>query len=284
MPRMNIPLVKVRWLLIAVIAMSYVCGVGRAQLSRLYVSNNLNNGGWAIDVFRNQLFDFAFNTATPLSSTSEAAIAVWGDVRTASIDPTLGAGHLYDLNGNYLNQSYAPNGPPRPDGTSDGQYNYALVGGTVTQFDRQWQNPTSLFTSPTSRTFGYGITYDQVDQSLWIHSYEEDPITGARTYWVEQFSKAGQRLGGAPVTSSSPFYFGEQGGLALDPADRTLWIVNQTEFIQVGRNGVALIDPINPNPFIYVNPPGAEFNLLVPEPASTMLAPVAFIFFRRRRR
>lgn len=58
------------------------------------------------------------------------------------------------------------------DGTTDGQYNYAIASGyanpnPVLRFDRNWQNPTILFYLPND-VVGVGITYDPTTGHLFI--------------------------------------------------------------------------------------------------------------------
>jgi hypothetical protein len=54
---------------------------------------------------------------------------------------------------------------PLFDGTTDGTYNYGVSweNGTVYRFDRNWADPSFMFSTGS----GGGLAYDAVDNTLW---------------------------------------------------------------------------------------------------------------------
>jgi hypothetical protein len=95
----------------------------------------------------------------------------------------------------------------------------------VWQFDRDWKNPTSLFTLSNSPT---GITYDMRSGNLWIAS--DDGIIGRYT------------MSGTLLTS---FEYGSErrvGSLAWEPATDTLWGIdnNTNQVLQWSKDGTLL--------------------------------------------
>jgi hypothetical protein len=261
-----------------------------AQTSRLYVTALLDpdvpNGGIAVLQSHNLLFKF------PTVQFEERAIAISGDVRTASLRPASyppGAddGHRYDLNGNYLGQAYPATSADlfSSDGTTDGQHNYGITAGALYQYDRDWQNPAPLFSSPVDRPFTRGVTYDPYQHTFWILTEAFNPVTGFDV-WVDEFDYAGQRLQGSLVhdpVSGLPAAQ-NRSALAFDPADRTLWIVDEGYLAQVDRTTGAIMDAFL-HPYLLINPPGAEFDLgLVPAPGAAGLLVLAGACALRRRR
>ncbi len=220
--------------------------------------------------------------STPTGNFGDEAIAVSGDVRTLGYYSGY-SGSRFDLNANLL-----PGGPYNAgpgdylytDGTSDCTHNYSVdwVTGNVDQFDRNWQNKTSLF-NPDGAHFAYGITIDMKDGSFWITHVDEslnNPIKKA-----EHYSHAGAFL--------SSFNIGDAGAIALDPADGTLWVddtaFSQHHLEQFDQSGTLLrqLDFNNSLKGIFY---GLEFNTApVPEPTSmTVLGLAGLAILRRRRR
>lgn len=137
-------------------------------------------------------------------------------------------GAEYDLNGNDLGTRYThPTGPTRSwDGTTDGTYHYAIdSGGGVYRFNRDWSNPTMLFSAG-----GLGsLTYDPTNNSMWVSQFSTSTITE-------------YTLGGTVLSSFSTGH-SQNMALALDHADGTLWLHDRTTrgtFEQWTRSGTRL--------------------------------------------
>jgi hypothetical protein len=157
------------------------------------------------------------------------------------------------------------------DGTTDGSYNYIVdyQFGIVYRTNRDYTNPVALFSPQYS---GWAVTYDATNNSLWV----SDEAYGV----VDDFSLSGTLL--------SSFNTGHMFGaaLALDPADETLWLVNDdghsTDYgylEQYSKAGALL--SIGP----YVGQTwGGEFN--EPEPSSFALlcSGVGILFWQYRLR
>ncbi len=192
--------------------------------------------------------------------TDEFPIAVWGDVRTDGNDPTIPGGQ-YTLGLTPTGTSYAPlpGFISQPDdGTSDGTHNYVVdtQGGIVYQTARDFTNVVPLFNS--GLPFAEGITYDPVNKSLWICSYFQSTF-------IDDFSLSGTLLSSFDVGHSNNF------GLAMDPADHTLWLTNNStlELEQYSTTGTLL----SLGPFVSGSG-GAEFNLApttTPEPGTLIM-------------
>lgn len=102
----------------------------------------------------------------------EHPIAVSGDIRTTGLDAGTSFGARYSLSGDYLGTTYPHVGPSSIfDGTTDGTHNYSVtwegpfVRGTVYRYDRDWTDPTAMFTASLSAAY-LGITYDTSDDGL----------------------------------------------------------------------------------------------------------------------
>lgn len=157
------------------------------------------------------------------------------------------------------------------DGGTDGTaHNYASewIGlNGIWQYDRDWKNPTLLFTTPEPTV---GVTYDQVDRALWISVDEGN---------IQKVDMAGNVL--------SEFYpgSGRWGALAWEPSTDTLWAHRNGsgELAQWSKDGVLLqtvaVTGLSANIW------GGEFQL-IPEPtAFTLLGlgSLALVMVRRRR-
>jgi hypothetical protein len=162
------------------------------------------------------------NTATAYPQHSvggEGAIAIPSfDVRTLGDPASAGSGARYDLNFNYLGTNYAyPSGvhgiPGFVDGTSDGVHNYGVgynFDYIVYQMNLDWSNPVELF---TVSTMSLGITYDPINQSLWISD-------GFSSSLVHDYSLSGTLL--FSFNTSADFIT----ALAMDYTDGTLWLAH----------------------------------------------------------
>jgi len=268
------------YLLVATVVLS-TSSVIQAQTSKLFVTYYEFN---RMVLMQNKAVASTFPFAEPLGF--ESTLAVAGDVRTAiwNAGPSNATGRLYSLSGTYLGQQFsATSAVPGHDGTTDGISNFAISATSPTSqfvyaYDRNWQNPTILFPLPNSSGFDAwrGITYDSVDNTLWISGNQQNEI--------QQFSMAGVSLAGFSTAAANDGL----GALALDPADRTLWQVKQAgRFYQWDRNGT-LLDRHNEPALFSIFPHGAEFDVLpIPEPGSCALLAIGVICsigsWRRRR-
>jgi hypothetical protein len=165
------------------------------------------------------------------------------------------------------------------DGTSDGLHNYtvdyyAVQSGVtvepVIQTNLSWQKPAILFTPPS--TLGVltgitwaGITYDPLNDSLWLSNWSTTPAAGYGI--IADFSLSGTLL--------SYFYTGTgvytMSALAMDYADGTLWVnvADTDDLFQYSTSGTLLQSgtPTGLPPFEYS---AGAFALPVPEPASSL--------------
>jgi serine/threonine-protein kinase len=149
------------------------------------------------------------------------------------------------------------------DGTTDGQFNYAvrqdstglapigsrsLAPPAVYRFDREWGNPRQHFLLDAAGTY-MGIAYSKATDSFFVTR------TDAYGAAVEEWSVGGTRRA-IPVREAGAAF----QGIAVDPADDTLWLVRLIEprfqldnFDAVGTFLGSLIFDT------YVTPGGAEF-------------------------
>jgi len=183
-------------------------------------------------------------------------IAVYGDVRTT--------GYLAGSNGGQYTLGGAPTGTIYSlpigeafDSTSDGSHNYLVDWGTgnVYQTARDFTNPVLLFNAGVQNL---GITYDAANNSLWISGEYG-------TTYVTDYSLSGTLL--------SSFSTGHDynDALALDPADHTLWLVNNNSgyLEQYSQTGLLL----STGPYVGATH-GGEFNLApatTPEPGTLIM-------------
>ncbi len=193
------------------VALTGIAQAGPGPLSPLYLTTD----GPRILVVQGNSVINTFPEA--YGSPKELPIAVWGDVRTTGYYPPQYSGTeggQYTLGGSPTGTTYILPLPinQAEDSTSDGSHNYLvdLFGGTVYQTARDFTNPIPIFSTGVYNDAG--ISYDAANNSLWI--------SGDGPTIVADYSLSGTLL--------SSFNTGHQynKALALDPADHTLWLVN----------------------------------------------------------
>ena len=113
------------------------------------------------------------------------------------------------------------------DGTTDGRFNYFwdLTSGAAYKSNLGWSGATLLFTLGNASGHRLGITYDASNNSLWLSGYD-----GAVGTLISDYSLNGTLLSSFNISHI------ENGFLALDPADGTLWL----DPIDVTGNGLIL--------------------------------------------
>ena len=236
---------------VVAVAFTGVALAGPGPTSPLY----LTSGGYPniIVVQGNTITQFPEAYGAPW----EGPIAVYGDVRTTGSFPASPRGGQYSLAGVPSGTSYVlPSVIQRSDdSTSDGSHNYLLdeMTSTVYQTARDFTNPVALFNVPL---YQVGITYDRANNSLWISGYDT---------FVIDYS-----LSGGYITSFSTGH-DANGALALDPADHTLWLVNDNtgNLEQYSTAGAFLSTGPNVGSAY-----GGEFNLArtpTPEPGTLVM-------------
>ncbi len=191
----------------------------------------------------------------------EYALAVLGTIRTLGNGNQGGvyqySGGDYLLNGTPTGVNYAyPTSTNADfyDGATNGVNNFSVDyrTGNVYSFGTDWSNPLFLFTTQAN---DLGITYDSVNQSLWVANYNG---TNVRDY-----SLAGTLL--SSFTANAGVF-----GLAMDYSDNTLWADNQGTLYQYDRAGNQLSTFADG---LSLNTLGAEFQFssAVPEPGTAFL-------------
>lgn len=195
---------------VALVAVAF-SGVAQAgPTSPLYLTY-VNGGGNIIVVQGNSVIN-SFPQA--YGNPFEIPIAVWGDVRTAGQDSRF-LGGQYSLAGTPTGTTYVlPSFIDYAfDSTSDGSHNYVVdfLTGTVYQTARDFSSPVTLFNAGANNA---GITYDPANRSLWFSGWSDTLVTN-------------YSLSGVLLSSFSTGH-NANGALALDPADHTLWLVNDS--------------------------------------------------------
>jgi hypothetical protein len=230
--------------------------------STLYIANYGEFGGGSVTGL--DLIQGASEASYPTSDLLGIDIAVYGDVRTMGYS-NADTGSRFDLAANplvggpYINTIV---NSQLHDGTSDGSFNYSVnyTTGDVLQFDRNWANSVVLFNAASNLSQAGWITMNVIDGSFWISQWGGPDV-------VAHFTHTGTLL--------STFNSGVLGsvGLALDPADGTLWM-GDSNFVlhQYSQSGTLLQSaPYTLQGSWY----GMEFNT-VPEPAAFFLAAFSF--------
>jgi len=197
-----------------------------------------------------------------MQTLGEYAIAVLDTVRTSNMSGQQGA--EYALAGTPTGITYPGyggvwnGGNGQIDAATDGQYIYSLLGSKVYRFGLDWTNPQELFGLPPStgqQNWWGGITYDPINNSLWLSNF------GTFGY-VANYSLTGTFISG--FNSSTYLSY-----LAMDYADNTLWSGGASTLHQYSRNGVYLGSmPYGGMPGML----GGEFHYSpIPEPSSVAL-------------
>jgi hypothetical protein len=241
-------------------ALAALASVAGAQTSVLYVTSD-NEAGTARRVMAIQGGVVLSNTlvGSLTSDQGPGGISVFGDVRF--IGQFQGGGGQMDLNLNLTGTTYA--GLPFRncyDGTSDGEFNYVtefLTSGNVYRTNRDFSNPTLLFTTGFSQTMG--ITYNPATGYLYTH--DKDRL------FISVWTRTGQLVNEIPLNYDD-FFDINWRGLAFDPADNTFWITqhwtNTGAIRQVDMNGATLQTIFVPGLSTlsgFFGPLGCEFNL-----------------------
>jgi hypothetical protein len=237
------------------------------------------------------LFSLQGDQVTKLATSPEDAepIAVINTIRTMGTYPNFGPGGQtgveYQLDG-------TPTGITIPtahvglcffDGATDGTHNFAydFCGGQVVEYDANWQNPVnyppSLFRLEPNAYLG--ITYDPTNNSLWLTGY-------AQGGFIADFTLTGSLITSFSSDPASPF------GLALDPADQTLWVNDGVgNFYQYSKSGVLLSHAYYQALFFgggQALARGGEFQLqgpaTVPEPTTVLLIGMGLAMVARNRK
>jgi serine/threonine-protein kinase len=159
------------------------------------------------------------------------------------------------------------------DGTTDGRFNYALrqdstllepIGSrplarpAIHRFDLNWRNREPLFElggsleGVTSRAYA-GIAYDGTADAFWVTTAAPGDMPQA-----EQWSRDGRKLASFAVVPGAV-------GIAVDPADGTLWVQRQVpndhllHFDNFDRTGNTVGTYSIPEPLRGVGGMGLEF-------------------------
>jgi hypothetical protein len=190
-------------------------------------------------------------------------------VRTTGYYPphSIITGGQYTLAGAFTGTQYTLNAPGHTyatyDATTDGTYNYfvdSFGSGNVYRADRDYTNATVIFNLGFQTSF-IGITYDPTHRSLWF--------SGWLSTTISQYSLTGTLLSSFDTAHRS------NAALAFDPADQTLWLVNN-EFDPMRLGEVGLLEQYSLSGALLSTGPetlytyGGEFNM-VPEPATLIL-------------
>ena len=168
-------------------------------------------------------------TQQHINSVGEYPIVVGNTVNTLGTYYTglTTNGSQYTLAGTYTGVNYTQPIPNAAfwDGGFDGTFNYSVEfnHGGVYRFNADWTNPVMLFSTTSDYV---GITFDTSNGTLWIAKFH----TGI----VEHRTLTGSLI------SSFTVPFTGVSCLAMDPADRTLWMgsqMNQGTFYQYTQAG-----------------------------------------------
>ena len=170
------------------------------------------------------------------------------------------------------------------DGSTDGTSNYSwdFDGGVAYRHNADWSGSSILFSLGNSQGERLAITYDNVNNSLWIAGW-----SGSIGSTIENYSLGGTLLSSFAVPVS------EIAGLGMDYTDNTLWFGTQNDLditrtlYQFSRTGTALSTDTYAA-LAGQNFLGGEFDFaVVPEPSSFLLLVVgltALMVVQQRRR
>lgn len=215
----------------------------------LYVAGRPSGSFWNygdMRVFRDKVLQRSWPHRLP----GELALVVVDEsVRTTTNSTLYGliGGSYYTLHGDTLSHTYPP-ARDIYDATTDGRYIYGWQwqGYSLVRFDLDWTNPDTLFALNGDFYRRYmGITYDPDTRSVWISPYT--PGWAMRNFTLDGRLLHLVQFGG---------YNG--AGLAMDYADRTLWMYDLDDdvYVHFTREGKVIETWKGPNlTTIY----GAEF-------------------------
>src|ERR1035438_131387 len=201
---------------VALVALTFagVAQAGPGPTSPLYLSSP----NYTLNILVVQGNSIIQNIPTAYGTQGESPIAVWGDIRTTGAAGAIYGGQ-YTLAGIPTGTTYILPGAVSNayDSTSDGSHNYLVDfdSGAVYQTARDFTNPVLLFNS--NAYTNVGITYDATNNSLWVSG------------WDNNFTVADYSLNGTLLSSFSIGH-DRNAALALDPADHTLWLVNDNSY------------------------------------------------------
>jgi hypothetical protein len=194
-----------------VVSMALLAGSARSQTSELYLTDY---GSTTCYVVRNGQVLRSFQRQ---ASNDGPALVVQSTVKMFG-QYSGGVGREYDYNGALLAGQYPNTGfVDCYDGATDGTRNWTISHNdfsnnfAVLVGDSNWGGMAVAFV-PTNRSSG--ITYDASDNSLWI----TNNVGGSDK--VQHYTTTGTLLG----EFSYSWISGGGYGIALDPADQTLWI------------------------------------------------------------
>ncbi len=173
------------------------------------------------DGFTQTIYKFRGQTVDSATAgfSDEVPIAVTGTIRTSGFfNGAMGTEYGLDLTD--LGKDFtlgAPNGTQFFDGTTDGQFLYAIEfqTGDVYRFKKNWKQGVLHFALSGGPGAYVGITYDPSNDSFWVSRWDDDA--------VENYSRSGNLLdsfeaGHDRITS-----------LALDHRTGTLWMGNDAD-------------------------------------------------------
>lgn len=251
---------------IVAVLVSAVAGTAFGQTDRLYITDTRGGTG---NIYVVQAGSLANTFSMAGGGTREGPIAVASDVRTIS-DDTGTPGAQYTLGGAWTGTTYATNPTPGQwfDGTTDGKYNYSCAwpSDAVYRFDRDWQNPTLLFS--TGRDGEMGITWDSKTNTLWTGNH----LNGT----IENYSMNGSLL----TEFSLPY---GPDGVAYEPSTDTIWLesYNSHELHQYDKAGLLLQSfQVSGMPLSF----GFDAEFAVPAPGAAALLGLGGLIAGRRRR
>jgi hypothetical protein len=206
----------------------------------------------------------------PFNPNSAGTIAVSSDlgILTMASNAPWTAGAVFGLDGTLVGSPTVrnDNGCCWPDGTTDGEFNYAvrqdstmlepigsraLAPPAVFRFGRDWSNPRQAFPLDPTGTY-LGIAYSARSRSFWLTRVGRDQSR------IEQWSRDGVRLS-TPVVAPAAIFM----SIAADPRDGTLWVVRdqsgalRLENFDASGQHLFSLDVEAPHPLL--NASGVEF-------------------------